>query len=150
MNNGLHKYCISLDSGWGLWTPWSTCSKKCGLGQQGRKRICMPYQHTELRHALKHGKLSTEQLAGLRITCQEKDQKETQHCSKGPCDSVGWTRNKETGKYEDAGQRHGQTHPNPEAEAIKEERRKGKGSDEIMDLNDPHEQSESKEYKKEL
>ena len=111
----------------------------------------MPYQHPELRNALKNGKLSIEQLSGFRITCHEKDQKETQHCSNGPCDSVGWTRNKETGKYEDAGQRHGNTHPNPEAPSIKEERRTEKRSAEIRDRNEhKHERSEPKQYKKEL
>ena len=109
----------------------------------------MPYQHTELRHALKSGKLTVEQLAGLKITCHEKDQKETQHCSNGPCDSVGWTRNKKTGKYEDAGQRHGQPHTNPEAEAIKEELRKGKSNEEVLELEE-NKHMPSKEYKNEL
>ena len=91
-------YYYCLDSGWGLWTSWSTCSKNCGPGQQGRKRLCMPYQHPELIKGLKSGKISRTDYYGFGITCHEKDQKESQSCSNGPCDSVGWTKNKETGR----------------------------------------------------
>lgn len=29
-----------IHGGWSLWTPWSTCSKNCGVGLQGRSRAC--------------------------------------------------------------------------------------------------------------
>merc|ERR1712080_708520 len=102
------------------------CSKNCGPGQQGRKRICMPYQHAELREALENG----------AFTCHEKDQKQSQPCSHGPCDSVGWTKNKKTGRFEDAGQKHEKTYQYPEVESTKEERIERKSSKEIKARND--------------
>lgn len=29
-----------IDGQWSSWSPWSTCSKSCGIGYKQRKRIC--------------------------------------------------------------------------------------------------------------
>jgi len=31
---------ISLDGDWGAWSPYSACSKTCGVGLTGRTRNC--------------------------------------------------------------------------------------------------------------
>ena len=94
------------DNGWGDWSEWSTCDKHCGDGTQGRRRICAPLQDLQTKKALEDGTLNKHE-----ITCHKPEEKATQICNNGPCNSVGWRKNKETGHYENLGQKHGQRVP---------------------------------------
>lgn len=94
--------CDFTDNGWADWTRWTACDKHCGNGQQGRERICAPYQRREIIKAIEEGRLDKSM-----ITCHEKKQKETRTCNHGPCGSVGWRKNKETNRYENLGQKYG-------------------------------------------
>ena len=91
------EYSLNLEKGWGDWNAWSPCAVTCGKGTIGRQRVCLGMQHPELMAAIKSG---DKGIPKNFMECHEMNQKETRECDMGRCDSYGWKKNKETGRYE--------------------------------------------------